>query len=70
MQKASFWCLILSLLLTKLVSQITYRDTITDAGNMIGTLEETSSQQEGKYIYLISGCHVDIIILVLKFFDH
>ena len=35
MQKASFWYLILSLLLTKPVSQITYRDTIADAGNMM-----------------------------------
>ena len=64
MQKASFWCLmILSLLLTKPVSQITYRDTIADAGNdgitsLLCTLEETSNQQEGKYIYLISGYHV------------
>ena len=35
MQKASFWGLILSLLLTKPVSQITYRDTIADASNMM-----------------------------------
>ena len=63
MQEALFWCLTISLLLTKPVSQITYRDTIADAGNdgitsLLCTLEETSNQQEGKYIYLISGYHV------------
>ena len=48
---------------------------LIDAGNMMEehllcTLEETSSQQEGKYIYLISGYHVYTTISVLRFFDH
>ena len=71
MQRVSFWCLLLSLLLTKLVSQMPYRNTIDGITSLLCTLEVCLRKNKlminrKKNIYLISGYHTYTITFRYK----